>query len=74
MPRVYRGSHVGRPGVRHLSATRATVRCDEGMLIEMDGEQIGQTPIEVVVVPRALRVFGLPETLQLFGGCTDPSQ
>ena len=72
MPRVYRGGHLGRRGVRHVSAASAGVRAMEGMLLEMDGEQIGQAPVEVASVPRVLRVLALPEALARVGGCTDP--
>lgn len=72
MPRVYRGGHIGRPGVRHLAAASASVRSEAGMLLEMDGEQIGQAPVKVEVVPRVLRVLGRPEALERIGGCTDP--
>ncbi len=72
MPRVYRGAHVGRRGIRHLAAASASVRSEAAMLLEMDGEQIGQTPVQVAAVPRVLRVFARPEALRLVGGCTDP--
>lgn len=74
MPRVYRGAHVGRPGIRHMSVSSASVRAERDVLLEMDGEQIGQTPVQVDVLPRVLRVFGRPDALRLVGGCTDPRQ
>jgi len=72
MPRVYRGGHLGRRGVRHIAVRTATVRSSSDMLVEMDGEQIGQTPVSVAVVPRVLRVLGIPEALARVGSCTDP--
>ncbi|HMM42655.1 MAG TPA: diacylglycerol kinase family lipid kinase [Thermomicrobiales bacterium] len=74
MPRVYRGGHIGRRGVRHGAAATASVRASGSMLLEMDGEQIGQTPVQVEAVPRVLRVLGLPDALRQVGGCTDPRQ
>jgi diacylglycerol kinase (ATP) len=69
LPRVYRGRHVGQPGVVHLRGARATVRSAAGMLVEMDGEQVGRTPITVESVPRVLRVVGDASALERAGGC-----
>jgi YegS/Rv2252/BmrU family lipid kinase len=69
LPRVYRGRHIGRPGVRHLHGASATVRSADDMLVEMDGEQVGRVPITVGVVPRALTVVGDAESL-LRCGCS----
>jgi diacylglycerol kinase family enzyme len=71
LPRVYRGKHVGQPGVLQRSAATASVRSSERMLVEMDGEQVGQGPLEVSVLPRALRVIGIADALRLVGGCAD---
>jgi len=73
LPRVYRGKHVGRPGVLHYTAASAAVRSSERMLIEMDGEQVGLGPLEVGVLPRALRVIGMEEALTRVGSCADPA-
>lgn len=69
LPRVYRGKHVGQPGVTALQGRTASVRSTSQMLLEMDGEQVGQAPVEVTVVPRVLTVIGLAETLAGAGGC-----
>lgn len=69
LPRVYRGKHVGRHGVLHIRAGSAIIQCPAGMLMEMDGEQIGCSPIEVDVLPRILPVVGDPDALRRAGGC-----
>jgi diacylglycerol kinase (ATP) len=71
LPRVYRGKHVGQPGVRHYRAASATVRASESMSIEVDGEQLGSTPLTVDMVPRVLRVVGSDAKLALAGSCAD---
>jgi diacylglycerol kinase family enzyme len=71
LPRVYRGKHVGRPGVLHRRAAVAHVRSSATMLVEMDGEQVGQGPLQVSILPSALRVIGIEEALQRLGGCAD---
>lgn len=73
LPRVYRGMHLNQPGVIHRSVTHATVRSDDQMLLEMDGEQVGGVPVSVHVVPQVLRMVGLPEVMTRMGSCTNPS-
>jgi diacylglycerol kinase (ATP) len=71
LPRVYRGKHVGHPGVIHLTGSQATVQSTAGMPLELDGEQIGTTPLMVGVLPGVLRVVGTQEALARAGGCTE---
>jgi YegS/Rv2252/BmrU family lipid kinase len=70
LPRVYRGRHVGQPGVIHVTGASATVHGD-GMLFEMDGEQVGRAPVSVDVLPRVLRVVAAPGSIAVTGGCGD---
>lgn len=74
LPRVYRGKHVGRDGVRHQLAASVTVRSEAGMLLEMDGEQLGSTPVSVTVVPRVLTVVARSAALARAGSCTGPCE
>ncbi len=74
LPRVYRGRHVGQPGVIHLKGAHATVRCAAGMRVELDGEQLGLTPLTIGVVPRSFRVVGKREALAAAGGCTESTR
>ena len=71
LPRVYRGRHVGQPGVVHLTGSHASVRCAAGMPLELDGEQVGTTPVTVDVLPGAIRVVGALDALARVGGCTE---
>jgi YegS/Rv2252/BmrU family lipid kinase len=71
LPRVYRGRHIGQPGVTHLTGSRATVHCAAGMPLELDGEQLGNTPVAVDVLPGVLRVVGAANALAEAGGCTE---
>ncbi|MDQ3549741.1 MAG: diacylglycerol kinase family lipid kinase [Chloroflexota bacterium] len=71
LPRVYRGKHTGQPGVIHLTGRQATVGCVAGMLLELDGEQVGRTPVTVDVLPGALRVVGTLAALAEAGGCAE---
>lgn len=72
LPRVYRGKHVGEPGVIHRSVAHASVRSEGRMLLEMDGEQVGGVPVSVDLVPNVLRVVGLPEVMTRWNSCANP--
>ncbi|WP_434317231.1 diacylglycerol kinase family protein [Leifsonia sp. P73] len=55
-PKVFRGEHTDLPEVSFRSLS--TVRIDaEGVVAYADGERIGPLPVEVTVVPGALRVL-----------------
>lgn len=71
LPRVYRGKHVGQHGVLHIRAGSARIECPTGMLMEMDGEQIGRSPIDVDVLPQILPVVVHPSALRGAGGCAE---
>lgn len=55
-PTVFRGTHVRNRAVRTLRG--ASIRIDgPGQVAYADGERLGQLPVEVTVVPEALRVL-----------------
>lgn len=58
LPRVYSGSHLGRPGVVSMRGTaiRVTPLDDRRLLFDVDGEQVGHAPATVRVLPGVLRV------------------
>ncbi len=58
-PTVYKGTHVARPEVHEHSAT--TVRLDApGQVAYADGERIGPLPVDIRVVPGAVRLLVPP--------------
>lgn len=58
VPALYRGRHVGRPGVRVLRARSVEVVPLEepAPLFDLDGEQVGAAPARITCLPGALRV------------------
>ena len=55
-PSVYKGTHVRRSEVQEYSAT--TVRLDApGQVAYADGERVGPLPVEIRVVPGAVRLL-----------------
>lgn len=69
LPRVYRGKHVGQHGVLHVRASSVTIQSPAGVLLEMDGEQVGKAPITVTVLPRVLPVVIAESQRRLMAGC-----
>ncbi len=55
-PRVFQGEHVGHPKVRIERAKKVRIEAD-GIVAYGDGERIAPLPLDVEVVPGALRVL-----------------
>lgn len=55
-PRVAKGTHGDDPRVRLSRARRVRIAAD-GVVAYGDGERLGELPVDVEVVPGALRVF-----------------
>jgi diacylglycerol kinase (ATP) len=55
-PSVFKGTHVRHPKVSILRAKNVRIEGD-GVIVYADGERIGPAPVDVQVVPGALRVL-----------------
>ena len=55
-PRVYKGTHVTHPKVRMEKAERITIECDRRILLQADGELLGEGPVTFQILPAALNV------------------
>lgn len=56
LPRLYRGTHLSHPKVDAHRSKEVVVTSQERMLLQAEGELIGQAPVFFRVIPRALRV------------------
>ncbi len=56
-PTVFSGKHVGIKEVEYFQADRVKVETETPLDVYADGEFICQTPVEVTVAPRAIRVI-----------------
>ncbi len=54
---LLRGRPSGCPGVRHLRARWARLESDPPVFVHVDGDQAGQTPVDISVAPAALTVM-----------------
>jgi YegS/Rv2252/BmrU family lipid kinase len=57
VPRVYKGTHLTHPKVSLCHAREVHVEARERMLLQAEGELIGEAPATFQVIPRALRVL-----------------
>jgi diacylglycerol kinase family enzyme len=55
-PKIYKGTYLAHPKVEHLRSRTVGVDASERLPIELDGEQVGTTPVRFEVVPQAVRV------------------
>jgi YegS/Rv2252/BmrU family lipid kinase len=55
-PKLYSGGHVNHPRIDVVRASAVTVRAEEPLPVELDGEPVGTTDARFEIVPRALRV------------------
>ena len=56
---VLRGHHLRRPDVHHGRARRVRITCAEPVPMEIDGEAAGFAPVDIKVLPGALRVIDI---------------
>jgi diacylglycerol kinase family enzyme len=55
-PRVYKGTHITHPKVRMEKAERITIECDQRILLQADGELLGEGPVTFQILPAALNI------------------
>jgi diacylglycerol kinase family enzyme len=57
VPRIYRGTHFSHPKVDEYRATQVRVKAQERMLLQADGELIGEAPATFQIIPQVLHVL-----------------
>jgi diacylglycerol kinase family enzyme len=55
-PKIYSGKYLAHAKVELLRSAAVAVNATERLPIELDGEQVGTTPVRFEVVPQAVRV------------------
>ncbi|ABF42085.1 Sphingosine kinase related enzyme [Candidatus Koribacter versatilis Ellin345] len=56
--RVFSGTHLSLKYIEYLQTDRLRISTEKPMPIYADGEYVCETPVELTVVPRALRAIG----------------
>jgi diacylglycerol kinase family enzyme len=55
-PTLYNGSHIRHAKIREKKTTTITIESDEQLLVEADGNILGEGPASFWVIPSALTV------------------
>lgn len=58
LPRVYSGSHMSHPKIFFTRGKHVVVTSEEDALLNLDGEQIGRVPVEIELIPGAIKLKG----------------
>ncbi len=61
LPKIYAGKHLEHPRVAGCFAEHLKLTADPPAYVEADGEVVGLTPLEVEILPQALRFAGFPK-------------
>jgi diacylglycerol kinase (ATP) len=57
IPTLYNGAILTHPNVKAYRAKRVQATSNEMVLIEIDGEPVGRLPVDISIVPKAVRVL-----------------
>ena len=57
LPKVYSGSHVKSPHIKILKGKKFSVQAEKELIKTADGDIIGTLPIEVEILPGAMKFF-----------------
>lgn len=58
LPRIQRGGHLKNPKVTALRAREVSIESEEPMAADLDGETVGHTPVNITLLPAAIRFVG----------------
>ena len=56
LPGVYKGKHMGNPKIIFLRGNNISVTSPEEPLLNLDGEQPGRAPVEIELLPGAIKI------------------
>ena len=57
LPHLYDGTYLKNPKVVHRNVREVEITSDQPLPFELDGEEVGTTPVYCMVIPRALRII-----------------
>jgi diacylglycerol kinase family enzyme len=60
LPKVFKGTHVGEPEVWSTRAAEVRISADRPFTVYADGDPIGELPVTIRAVPKALKVLCPP--------------
>ena len=57
LPKVYDGSHLNSPYLEYYQVSKFCLKTKNNQILNIDGEVLGTTPIEVEVIPNAFTII-----------------
>ncbi len=57
LPAVYRGTHLRNPKVKSERARTVRVESDQGLMLQADGDLLGEVPAQFQILPRSLTIL-----------------
>lgn len=57
LPKIYRGAHLNVPGVMVFKGKVITVEAEAPILLDLDGEQPGSTPVTFSLIPQGIKLW-----------------
>ena len=57
MSKLRKGEHLSHPKIHFCRAQKISARSDEAVFLDMDGECVGQVPVDIEILPAALKIF-----------------
>lgn len=57
LPKIYNGSHLNVPGVSIFRGRYVTVEAERPVLLDLDGEQPGCTPVTFSIIPQGIKLW-----------------
>ena len=58
LPKVFSGKHTSHPKVKLYKTSAISIRSNQSLVLQADGEVLGRTPVELSLVAGALQVMG----------------
>ena len=55
-PTLYNGNHIRHPKIRERKTRNITIESDEQLLVEVDGDVLGESPASFWILPSALTI------------------
>lgn len=56
-PKIFTGTHLSHPLISSLTANKLVIKSNPPLTVQVDGEIIGKTPIEIELLPQVLPIL-----------------
>ena len=57
LPMLFDGTHINEPEVSYYQTSQFSLHPKKNVTLNIDGEIMGSTPIDVKMIPRAIEIF-----------------